>query len=208
MKPNMNRVVIKQAELFFYLLPALLVFSLLIGGCSKPVNKNAYLDFGINPQQDGIYLNGETALITATDKRNEIEVVTYRTGNKQPIKIEADPSINSILTNQLAKGFTDQGLILTREAPEAYIRMEVIQLHADVVRDKGLYLSKVETRLQLTIETSRHKLSKTYNRDADKKTISKPLLQDIEVMIREQMQEIVNLVLIDPEIVATIKKMN
>jgi uncharacterized lipoprotein YajG len=203
---NMNRLFPQKAQLSYFLLPALLTFSLLIGGCSKPVSKNAFLDFSINPQQNGIYSDGETGLITARDKRKEVEVITYFPGSNQPIRINADPSINSILTKQLANGFKDQGLILTQENPQAHINLEIIKLQADIVKDKGLYLTKVHTTLQFTVETTLQKLTKTYKRDADRKNISKPALQDIEVMIREQMQEIINLILINPEIVATIKK--
>lgn len=206
MKNNSNKVVTKQAQLFKFLLPVLLTCSLLMTGCGKPAHENAYLDFGINPQPADIYFDGETALITARDKRKETEVITYLPGTEQQLKILADPTINSILTGQLAKGFGDQGLILTREEPGAYITMEIVSLHADIVRDKGLYLSEVKTSLQLTVETTHNKLTKTYNRDADRKNITKPLLEDVEVMIREQLQEIVNLILIDPEIQTTIKK--
>ncbi|WP_163340506.1 YajG family lipoprotein [Desulfopila sp. IMCC35008] len=206
MKIHSNEVITKQAQLFKFLLPVLLAFTLFMAGCGTPVHKNAYLDFGIIPQQAGVYVDRESALITARDKRKENEVITYHPGTKQQLKILADPSINSILTDQLAKGFADQGLILTREEPGAYIMIEIVSLHADIARDKGLYLAEVTTSLRLTVETTHKKLTKTYNRDADRKSISKPLLQDVEEMIRDQLQEIVNLILIDREIQTTIKQ--
>lgn len=206
MKNSITKRFTGRVHLLPFLLPALLVLSLLMAGCSKPVHKNAFLDFSINPQQNEIYINGETALITTRDKRQATEVITYHSRNNQRLRVEALPTINSILTAQLAKGFAEQGLILTREEPDAYITMEVVALHADVMRDKGLYVSHVKTTLQLTVETAQQKLTKTYNRDADRKNMTKPLLQDIEVMIRDQIQEIVNQTLIDPEIRTTINR--
>lgn len=58
----------------------------------------------------------------------------------------------------------------------------------------------MHTGLNLIIDTPRTTLTKNYDRDAEQKSLTKPDIQDLESVLREQLQEIIGLILSDPEI--------
>lgn len=180
--------------------PLLLLTAItLTGGCSKQHPVSAFLDFSLSEEIGTVYSGNETALITTRDKRSRPEVIFYSSGSS-PLALPAAPPVTDLLTTRLAEGFSKQGLILTRDQPRNLIKVDISRLDCKISWDKGLYRLETVTSLSLTVDTSDHTLTRQYNRAGEEKKLTRPAVHDAEEMLRDQLEEIVTLIVNDEEI--------
>lgn len=86
------------------------------------------------------------------------------------------------------------------------IRLDINELVATVTRPNVLYTSTAKSRLSLTIRNSETTLTKTYSREANRDSATRPPVKDLENLLNGQLTDIVNQILQDVELRNTIRK--
>ncbi len=184
---------------------AIVIFALLLTGCATQYPLTTNLKLQIAGQPFGIYTDNDLATLTGRDARKESAVVVYKFSGEPEIQIPNDSAPNLLVTEQLANGLQEQGLVFDSESP-VHIELDVNKLVAVVTRPKILYSTNSQSHLTLTIRNREMSLTKTYNREANRDTATRPPVEDLEKVLNGQLTEIVNQILQDEEIQAAIRK--
>lgn len=183
----------------------LLVFALLFSGCSAqyPATSNLSLEVGNQPY--GIYDINTSAALKGHDARLDTAVVIYHLKGKSPVRIPNHEPPHKLVTDQLAAGLQEQGLVF-ESGSSVRILVDLNDLVAIVTRANIIYSATAKSNLTLTIKNKDTSLIKTYNRQANRDSAGKPSVQDLEEMLNDQLNDIVNQILQDEEVRGAISK--
>jgi uncharacterized lipoprotein len=184
----------------------LLALTILLTGCGAQYPLTTNLNLPPRSQPMGIYANTLSAALTGHDARKDSAVVVYQIKDKSKIEIPNEVAPHVLVAERLADGLQKQGLSFHTDAP-VRIRLDVNELVAMVTRTKILYTSAARSQLTLTIKTSAITFTKTYSRQANRDSATRPPVKDLEKMLNGQLTDIVNQILQDAEIRDTIRKM-
>ncbi len=183
----------------------ILLFVLLLTGCSTRYPLTTNLKLQVNNQPFGIYTDENSATLKGHDARKESAVVVYQLTGEPEIQIPNQSAPHFLVTEQLAAGLQEQGLVFESTSP-VRIELDVNELVAVVSRPKRLYSAKAKSHLTLTIRNKAVSLTKTYNREANRDSLTRPPVQDLETLLNDQLTDIVNQILQDEEVQVTIRK--
>ncbi|MGB3209812.1 MAG: YajG family lipoprotein [Desulforhopalus sp.] len=182
---------------------AILAFVFLLAGCGPQYPIATHLKLRIDSLAFGVYSDDSTAALTGHDARQDSSVVVYRLQGKPEIQIPNQTAPHIVVTEQLAEGLQQQGLVFANGSP-VHIQLDLYELDATVTRPKLLYSTRAKSRLTLTVKNREFSLKKTYDRETNRDSATRPPVEDLENMLNEQLTEIVNQILQDEEIRAAI----
>lgn len=183
----------------------LLALAIILTGCGAQYPLTTNLNLSPSSQPSGMYLNSNSAALKGHDARKDSAVVMYQLKGKPTIEIPNEVAPQILITEMLADGLQKQGLSFESDAP-VYIQLDINELVATVTRPKILYTATAKSRLSLTIKSSETTLTKTYSREANRDSPTRPAVQDLEKMLNGQLSDIVKQILKDEEIRSTIRK--
>lgn len=183
----------------------LLAFALLLTGCGAQYPATTNLKLEIGSQPSGLYGDETTATLKGHDARKNDAVVVYRFKGESEIRIPNGTAPHALVAKSLADGLKEQGLEFVSGSP-VRIEVDLNDLVAVVTRPKVLYSAKANSHLTLTIINRGFSLSKTYDREANRESVSRPSVQDLENMLNGQLDDIVKQILQDQEVHAAIVK--
>ena len=183
----------------------LLVFALLFSGCSAQYPATTNLNLEVESQPYGIYDSSTSAALKGHDARLDTAVVIYHFKGKTPVRIPNHKAPHILVTEQLATGLQQQGLVF-KSGSSVRIQVDLNDLVAIVTRPNILYGTTAKSQLTLTIKNRGTSLIKTYNRQADRDSAGKPSVQDLEKMLNDQINDIVHQILQDEEVQGAINK--
>lgn len=184
---------------------AILAFVVLLSGCSAKYPLNTNLDLQVNSQTGGVYSNDISATLKGHDARLDTAVVVYQLKGKPEIRIPNQTAPHIIVTEQLANGLQEQGLVFKNRSPVS-IQLDLNDLLVLVTRPKILYSAKAKSHLTLTIKNKTITLTKTYDREANNDSATRPPVYELEKLLNDQLTDIVNQILQDEEVQETISQ--
>ena len=185
---------------------AILAFAFLLTGCSAKYPMNTNLSLQVSSQTSGIYNNDISAALKGHDARPDSAVVVYQLKDQPEIRIPNQTAPHILVTEQLANGLQDQGLLFKNASP-VRIQLDLNELLVLVTRPKFLYSAKAKSHLTLTIKNEKITLTKTYDREANNDSATRPPVHELEKLLNDQLTNIVNQILQDEEVQATISQM-
>lgn len=183
---------------------ALIVSLVLLAGCSANYPLTTTLHLHSDSQSGEVYDHTITAVLRGHDARQESAVVAYRFGQPE-ILLPNETEPHALLTSQLAQGLLQQGLEFKENAP-IRIQLNLEHLLADVSRPKILYNATAKSHITLIVSNRGTTLSKTYKREANRESPTRPALVDLEQMLNEQLSDIVSQILEDREVRDAIRR--
>ena len=181
----------------------ILVVAILLTGCGAKDPLYTSLKLGITGQPAGIYSGDIAATLRGRDARKDKTVVAYQLKGQTEIRIPNESDPHALITDQLAKGFLEQGLVFEGGAP-IRILIDLNELLAKVTRSKLLYNAIARSHLTLTIKYREVTFTKTYDREASQGSARRTPVKDLEKMLNDQLTDIVTQILNDQEVRATI----
>ena len=176
----------------------LLACVLLFAGCGAKYPETANLNLLVPDQSATVYSNS-TVYVNGQDVRESPEVIIYKLKKEPVVKV---PNINSplvVVTERLTGGLREQGLQFETNSP-ARIMLKLNQLLVTVTKTKALYNIEGVSQITLKVTKGNDSLTKRYNRQNDRKSVSRPKISEIENMLNEQLSDIVTEILSDTEI--------
>jgi uncharacterized lipoprotein len=176
----------------------LLAFAVLFTGCSAQYPLTTNLKLQVDRQPPGIYSDSTSAFLKGHDARKDSAIVIYQLKGKPEIEIPNQNAPHIVITQQLAVGLLEQGLIFESASP-VRIRLDINELVARVTRPNVLYNTTARSNLTLIIHNKEISLTKTYDRQANRESATRPSVQDLENMLDEQLSNIINQILHDEE---------
>ncbi|MCP4337814.1 MAG: hypothetical protein GY799_02770 [Desulfobulbaceae bacterium] len=185
---------------------AILIFIMFFSGCSAKYPLNTNLELQVNSQAGGIYSNDISATLKGHDARLDTAVVVYQLKGKPEIRIPNQTAPHILVTEQLANGLEEQGLVFKNRSPVS-IQLDLNDLLVLVTRPKILYSAKAKSHLTLTIKNKTITLTKTYDREANNDSATRPPVYELEKLLNDQLTGIVNQILQDEEVQETISQM-
>lgn len=180
-----------------------LALALFFSGCAAHYPVTANLLLQRDNQPSGIYGQNSAASLTGHDARKNSAVVVYQMKGDPEVAIPNEKEPHILITEQLAAGLKQQGLVFAKGAP-VHIELDVNELVAKVSRPKFLYKTKAISSLKLAVHNKGTTLTRTYNRETDRESATRPEVVDLEKMLNAQLTEIVNQILQDQEVRSTI----
>ncbi len=186
-----------------FLLPVLAI-TLLLAGCSPQYPMEANLKLQITGQSPGIY-SGSSATLTGHDARKDNAVLVYQLKDKPEVRIPNGKAPHILITEQLAAGLQEQGLVFLSPSP-VHIQLNLNKLVAQVTRPELLYNATAKSNLSLTIQNGKLSLTKTYDRQGTQDSATRPKVEELEKMLDDQLIDIVKQILQDDEVRAAIKR--
>lgn len=184
---------------------AILVFALLFSGCSAKYPPETNLKLQISSLTTVIYSNESSAALIGHDARQDTAVVVYQLTGKPEIRIANKTAPHVLITERLAAELQKQGLLFKRASP-VRIQLDLNELLVSVTRPKILYSAKAKSHLTLTIKNKKITLTKTYDREANNDSVTRPTVLDLEKLLNSQLTEIVNQILKDKEVQGAISQ--
>ncbi len=178
---------------------------LLLAGCSAKYPLNANLHLHIGSQLTGLYNNTQTAVLKGHDARKERAVVAYQFQGQPAVLLPNKTEPHVLITDQLALGLLEQGLVFENGAP-VRIQLNLDELLAKVNRPKILYRASARSHVTLILTNRGTTLTKTYDREATRESATRPPVQDLEKMLSDQLSDIVRQILLDEEVRNAIRK--
>ena len=178
---------------------AIVACIVLLAGCSANYPLNTNLQLHTDSQPMGIYNNSITATMSGHDARKNSAVVAYQVQGQSEILLPNETEPHILIANQLAKGFVEQGLVFENGAP-VRIQLNLEELLVKVNRPKLLYNATARSHITLIVTNRGTTLTKTYVREANRESATRPPVQDLEKMLDEQLTDIVKQILQDEEV--------
>lgn len=181
----------------------LLLLTLLLAGCSTKYPLTTDLTLVVSSQPTDIYRDGTSAALTGHDARANSAVIIYQLKGEPEIEIPNQTAPHIVVTEQLASGLKEQGVVFASASP-VRIRLDIKELLVTVTRPQLLYRATAKSHLSLTIKNKGMSLARTYNREANRESVTKPPIVELEAMLNDQLNDIIEQILQDEEIRATI----
>ena len=168
-------------------------------GCAPTLPLDADLDLSVPAQSAHVY-PGDTAIsLRGHDGREYQEVVRYVIKDDPPVPIPNRNPPHIVLSEQLADGLREQGLVFAQSAP-AHLQLEIEELLATVTKPKVLYDIKAVSTVSITVTGRGDSLTKRYSKESTRVSVTRPGLDDVEPLLNEQLSQIVQQILVDQEI--------
>ena len=183
----------------------LLLFALLLAGCSAKYPTATNLSLPVSRQPADMFREGTSAFLAGHDARTNSAVAIYQLKGEPLIEIPNRIAPHILVTEQLAGGLKEQGLVFASDSP-VRIRLDINELLVTVTRPQLLYRATASSRLTLTVKNQGMSLTKTFDREANRESVTRPPVADLEQMVNGQLTDIINQILQDEEIRATIDK--
>lgn len=183
---------------------AILAFAFLLSGCSSkdPINSNLTLQ--LDSQPTGMYSNESSAALRGHDARQDSSVIIYQLEGKPDIRLPNQTAPHALVTEQLANGLLEQGLVFKNNS-KVRIQVDLNELLVLVTHPKLLYNAKAKSNLTLTIKNGEVTLTKTYDREANNDSVTRPSVHELEKMLNSQLTDIISQILQDEEVQTTIR---
>jgi len=176
----------------------LLLCVLLVTGCGKKYPETVNIDLQMADQPAAVYASS-TASLRGHDAREHPEVVVFRINEEPAVKISNIRSPHIVITERIADGLREQGLLFEKNAPVT-ILLELNQLLVTITKPKLLYNSEAVSQVTLKVTNRGTTLTRKYNRQASRESASRPKTHHIEDMLNEQLSNIANQILADEEL--------
>ncbi len=183
---------------------ALLIVSLLLVSCANNYPLNANLNLQIIEQTAGVYGPDITADFDGSDNRENPEVAVYQITEGAAVRITNLSPPHILVTERLAGGFRQQGLQQESTSP-VKISLEIKELLATVTRPKVLYMTNAVSQIHLTVNNRGRTLTKTYNLESNRESLTKPEITELEELLDTQLSDIVAEILGDINVQKFIK---
>lgn len=183
----MNKCIISLIVVFFFT------------GCAPKLPDYAQLDIGVSQQTGKVFRPGTTGVLQGHDARFESDIIFFRIKDDPEIRIPSKEAPHAILTEKIAAGLRQQGLVFENGAP-VQLRLEVVDLRAIVTKPDLLYETEALSRVSMSVRNGRDTLTKTYKREADNKTLTRPEVSELENLLSGQLTNIVENILEDEDI--------
>lgn len=182
----------------------LLICVFLLTGCGVKYPETANLNLQVPSQSAAMYAN-LTVFVHGQDARENPEVIIYKVKKEPVVKV---PNLNApliVITERLTGGLREQGLQFESNSP-VRIDLELNQLLVTVTKPKKLYSVVAVSQITLKAINGKESLTKKYNRQDDRKSVSRPKIAKIEDMLNNQLSDIVTQILSDMELQELITK--
>jgi uncharacterized lipoprotein len=180
----------------------LLACTLLLTGCSVKQPATTDLNLLIMGQSNMIY-SGEAATIRGEDTRMDSAVAVYRIKEDPAIKVTNISAPHVMLTEQLANGYREQGLIFSNGS-DVRILFKLNELLVTITKPKMLYLAEAKSQISIQVVKGSKSVTKKYDRQATQESAKKPDIFKIETMLNSQLSDIINQILKDEDLRAAI----
>lgn len=151
-----------------------------------------------------IYSHGTSATLNGRDSRKESTVVHYQLGGRVEEKIDNLTAPHILIEEQLEKGYIEQGLLISGNSP-VHIEFDLKELLVSVTRVKLLYRAKARSRLIVTIKHEGVTLTRSFDRETSRDSLTRPQVGHLELLLEEQLADIVYQILGDQQVQNTIK---
>jgi len=181
----------------------LLACALFLGGCAPQYPAVANLNLQIMPQPP-IYTD-LSAFIQGRDARNNEEVILYHLKDQPPVKVDNMSPPHILVTERLAGGLREQGLMFENSA-ETRIFLEINELLVTVTKPKFLYSAEARTMITLKVVKDSTSLAKKYDRQATQEYPQRPAISKLENLLNDQLSEIISQILEDEDIRKAIRE--
>ena len=176
----------------------LLLFVFLYSGCGVKYPETTNLNLLLSEQPAEIYTNS-TLLVHGHDARENPEVIIYKVKKEPEVMVPNITSPLIVITEALTDGLRGQGLQF--EADSAVrLELELNEMLATVTKPKTLYNFEAVSRITVKASDGVSTLTKKYNRQGDRTSVSRPKTAEIEKMLNEQLSDIVTQILADIEL--------
>ena len=183
----------------------ILALTIFLTGCGAKYPLTTNLNLQVGSQTPGIYSNGTSAALKGHDARQESDVIVYRLEGKPEIKIPNQTPPHLLVTEQLAIGLQEQGLLFESNSP-VRIQLNLNELLVSVTRPKLLYLANAKSKLTLAVKNREITLTKIFSRETNRDSATRPPVEDLVKMLNDQLTEIIEQILKDEEVQAIISK--
>jgi len=183
---------------------AILTFVFILFGCSSKEPMSANLMLQLDNQLTGKYSDESSAALRGHDARQDASVIIFQLEGEPDIRLPNQTAPHLLVTEQLANGLREQGLVFKSNSP-VRIQLDLNELLVSVTHPKLLYSAKAKSNLTLTIKNGKVTLTKTYNRQATNDSVTRPSVHELEEMLNSQLTNIVSQILQDEEVQTTIR---
>lgn len=176
----------------------LLACVLLFSGCGLNYPVTANLNLQVQPQSVAVYTDS-TAFVSGHDARDHQEIVFFKVKKEPVVKVPNRSPPHIVIAERLAGGLREQGLKFESNSP-VRILLELNQLLVTVTKAKMLYNSEAVSQVTLRVTNHDTFLTRKYKRQANRESVSRPKIDEIEDMLNDQLSNIVNQILVDGEL--------
>lgn len=183
----------------------LLACVLFLSGCGIKYPETANINLQVHKQSTTVYTN-VAASVSGYDARDYQEIVVFKVKKEPVVKVENQNPPHIVITERLTGGLREQGLIFESNSP-VQILLELNQLLVTVTKPKVLYNSEAVSQVTLKVTNRETSIKRTYNRQDNLKSGSRPKIDEIEEMLNDQLSTIVDTILADEELHEIINKM-
>lgn len=181
----------------------LVVLALFLAGCAPKFPEQANLNLHVEAQSTGVFRDGVTATLRGRDDRGYDEIAVYQINRDPVARIGNRNAPHVVVSERLAIGFREQGLLFDNSAP-AHILLEINELLATVTKPKLLYSTEAISRISVTVTNDGDSLTKRYRKESTRGSMRRPGLEELETLLNDQLSDIVQQILQDTEIRQTI----
>jgi len=137
------------------------------------------------------------------DSRKDSAVIVYRFKGEPEIWIPNETEPHIFIAKQLAAALQKQGLMFKDTSP-VRIQLDLMELLATVTRPKLLYSTTARSHLTLTVKNRGMVLTKSYTREANRDSVTRPPVEELVKILDKQLTDIVDQILQDDEVRTTI----
>ena len=177
---------------------------MILAGCAGTMPDKADLYIEVAGQSAGVYPPSLEASVVGRDERTDPYIIMYNTDKDSIAMLVSRVPPQVMVKDSLAQGLRAQGLS-RGDRSDITISVVVQELQAKVTKPGALYTAKARTRLQLVIGNRGSVLTLDYNREANKESVLRPKVLDLETMLNNQLSDIVTKILEDPRVRTAIK---
>ena len=177
---------------------------MILTGCAGTMPDRADLYIEVVGQAAGVYPPSLEASVVGRDMRSDPSVIVYNTDRESIAMLTSRVPPQVLVKDSLAQGLRAQGLA-RGDRSNITISVVIQELQAKVTKPGALYAAKARTRLQIVIGNNGTSLTLDYNREANKESVTRPKVLDLETMLNNQLSDIVTKILEDPRVRAAIK---
>ena len=185
-------------------LVVLLSVMMILAGCAGTMPDKADLYIEVAGQPAGVYPPSLEASVVGRDMRTDPYIIMYETDRDSIAMLVSRVPPQVMVKDSLAQGLRAQGLS-RGDRSNITISVVIQELQAKVTKPGALYTTKARTRLQLVIGNNGTSLTLDYNREANKESVLRPKVLDLETMLNGQLSDIVAKILDDPRVRTAIK---
>lgn len=183
---------------------ALLACILLLAGCQakRPATANLNITIASNPS--AVYAE-TSATIRGEDLREYPEIIEFKIDDKPLLRVPSLTAPHALITKKLANGFRDQGMTFSTDS-DVRILLNIRDVVVKVTKTKMLYTARAKSQMTLKVTNDGSTITKKFDRETEKETVSRPKIPALETMLNEQLEDIIEQILRDEDIRSAILK--